>query len=311
MKRSAVLFGLGGFLLVAALMLKFYAYPRLAVVPLNQNTTSVSLGPGAHFFSVAKLAPATADLTSTRRVVGDVKASEEASKALGKDIAVWKTGVVTDDDGKAPPIAAYTERVAFERHTGEAVNCCGESYNGKPVKHSGLVYKLPFRSEKKTYQFWDSTLLKALPMSYRRTTEINGVTVYEYVQNITRTRSGTTEVPPSVLGLPGTGSVSATDWYSNVRTLWVEPETGVIIKGQEKQYNTIEAPGADPLVATDVTIAYDAPTVKHNTDTYGPKSNQLELVRVWLPLATGVLGLILLGAGLFLFLRSGGGRRAD
>ena len=310
MKRYTALLGLGGFLLVAALMLEFYAYPRLAVVPLNQNTTSVSVGPGAKYFSVAELAPTTGDLISTRRVVGDVKASEEASKALGKDIAVWKTGVVTDDDNKRPPISAYTERVAFERHTGESVNCCQESYNGKPVKHSGLVFKLPFQSEKKTYQFWDSTLLKALPMSYRRTTTINGVTVYEYVQNIPRTKSGTTEVPPSVLGLPGTGSVLATNWYSNVRTLWVEPETGVIVKGQEKQYNTIEAPGADPVVATDVTIAYDDATVKDNTDTYGPKSSQLKLMRIWLPVLAGGLGLVMIGVWLFLFLRNGNARRA-
>ncbi|MEP7090840.1 MAG: DUF3068 domain-containing protein, partial [Nocardioidaceae bacterium] len=278
----------------------------------NQKTTLVSDGPNAKFFSVATLSPATGDLSSTRRVVGDVSASKEASASMGRKIAVWKSGVATVENGadpSGPPITGDAERAAFDAHTGEAVSCCGESYDNKAVKHSGLVFKFPFDAQKKTYPFWDTTLLKALPAHYKRTTTLDGVKVYEYVQDIARTKSGTTDLPASVVGLPGSATVSGVNYYQNVRTLWVEPETGVIIKGQEQQSNTIEAPGATPLVATDVTIGYDTKTVKDNADTYGSKGAQLKLVRVWAPLVAGVLAVLLLIAWVLLQVRGGSGRR--
>ena len=74
-----------------ALLARFYAYDRLAVVPLDQDTVSVSEGPGATIFDIASQQEITVDLVSTRNVVGDVEASEEASDELGRDIAVWET----------------------------------------------------------------------------------------------------------------------------------------------------------------------------------------------------------------------------
>lgn len=35
-----VLVGVGCFLIVAALMVRFYAYPKLAVAPVNQNSVT-------------------------------------------------------------------------------------------------------------------------------------------------------------------------------------------------------------------------------------------------------------------------------
>ena len=53
-KSGIALVGLGAFLIVLAPLLAFYAYDKLAVVPLDQETTSISYGPGATIFSIAE-----------------------------------------------------------------------------------------------------------------------------------------------------------------------------------------------------------------------------------------------------------------
>ncbi len=98
-KLGFILTGVGVFFLALALLARFYAYDRLAVVPLDQDTVSVSEGPGATIFDIATQQEITVDLVSTRNVVGDVEASEEASDELGEDIAVWETLVYTDEPG--------------------------------------------------------------------------------------------------------------------------------------------------------------------------------------------------------------------
>ena len=83
------------------------------------------------------------------------------------------------------------------------------------------------------------------------------------------------------------------------RTLWVEPNTGVVIKRTEAQLLTLRYEGVDKLTTTQVTTGYDDATVKANADTYGSKGKQLALVHGTLPVASGVLGALLLLAGLF------------
>ena len=62
------------------------------------------------------------------------------------------------------------------RTTGEAVHCCGEAVDGVPTRHEGLSYKFPFGTEKKTYQFFDTTAKKAYPMTYKGSDQIQGLT---------------------------------------------------------------------------------------------------------------------------------------
>src|SRR4051794_38565871 len=161
-----VLFGLGAFLLVAALLLKFYAYPRVAVAPIDQNSVTKLQATGAEVFDTTTLKPITTDLAIQSRTVGDVKASEDK----GDNVRVWVNSTsIRSDDGVVR--SRSTERTAFDATTAEAVNCCGafdESTDGDrtPVKRSGLVFKWPFNTEKKDYKVWDGTLGKAVTAKY-------------------------------------------------------------------------------------------------------------------------------------------------
>ncbi|MEI2670585.1 MAG: porin PorA family protein [Marmoricola sp.] len=48
-KLGAVLVGLGVFLLTLGLLSKFYAYPRLAVAPANQNSVTLAFAKDATY----------------------------------------------------------------------------------------------------------------------------------------------------------------------------------------------------------------------------------------------------------------------
>lgn len=316
-KLGLILVGLGAFLLTVALLARFYAYGHLAVVPLDQDTTSVSEGPDATIFDIASQQEINVDLESVRTVVGDVEASEAASEELGRDVAVWETAVVNDEDPAGvgpdnPPRSASHDRVAFDRHTGETVQCCGTYTStsaddrGAEIKDTtsfeGLYFKFPFQTEQKTYQFWDGSVGEAPDIEFQKVETIEGLKVYRFVQQIPPTTVATINAPASIFGIDEEGDVALDRVYSNTRTLWIEPETGVIIRGQEEQHTVAEYQGDEVATLTDVVIGYNPDTISENVDTYSALSTQLKAIRIWVPVIGGVLGLLLLAIGAFLLL---------
>src|SRR5699024_7985150 len=85
----AIIMCVGAFILTMGLLFRFYAYPKLAVVPLDQNTTQIVQDPDATFFDADNVKPGEGELTTTARIIGDPEASEAASEEVGKDVAVW------------------------------------------------------------------------------------------------------------------------------------------------------------------------------------------------------------------------------
>jgi hypothetical protein len=77
-KTSVVLIALGAFLIVLAPMVRWYAYPRVAVAPAAQKSVTTLVGPDATIFDIATLKEITTDLTTTVRTVGDTKAADKA-----------------------------------------------------------------------------------------------------------------------------------------------------------------------------------------------------------------------------------------
>lgn len=323
-KTGLSLVGVGVFLVVLALLMKFYAYGRLAVVPFDQKTTTHSIGKNATIFDIATQGEVTTDLESTQNVVGDPKASQKATDKEGKKVAVWETLVYTTKAGAVtdkthPPLSAQHDRVAFDANTAQAINCCGQYTSSTsdidtaaetrdfttPI--TGLYYKFPFNAQKQTYKFWDGELKKSTDAVYKDTETIQGLTVYRYEQVIPATKVDTITAPASFFGIKKAGDVTIDKIYGNTRTLWVEPETGVIIRGQEQQHVVGDYQGQEVATLTDVTIGYDNPTITDNVDTYKSKATMLKAVRVWVPLFGTIIGVLLILGGVFLLLR----RRSD
>jgi hypothetical protein len=297
---GVVLVGIGAFLLTLAVLSRFYVYDQLAVAPMDQDSTSTLNGPDATVFDIATMTEITTDLTTTANTIGDIEASEDAD---GNTVVWVNTSSTKDADGIVR--SRSIDRVAFDAHTGEAVNCCGEYYSSvegeeEPVEHEGLVFKFPFGTEKTTYDWWDSSLLDTVPIEFEEVEEVEGVETYRFSHTIVPTQVGTIDLPAELLGEEGDETLTGDRMYSNVRTLWVEPRTGVVIKRQEQQNNTIAYNGVDQITTTEVTTAYTDEDVKANADEYGGKSTQLNLVQNIVPLVGLVVGLALLVGGLLL-----------
>jgi hypothetical protein len=294
-----VLVFVGLFLLFFGLFERFYAYPRLKKAPLDQYSSPVATGTGTYFNrSPDKLAEVTgAQLMNKRIVRGDVAAGTD-------EVAVWDSFNSTIDTADQGVITATQERIALDRVTAQSVQCCGEN-----PRHQGLTLKFPFDTQKATYQFWDGPAQRALPAAFTRTETLNGVDVYRFEQRIGPLDVGDQEIPGTLAGDPDTPSVQTNIVYTNLKTLWVEPTTGIIVKAQQDATQVLETPGGEQvLTLLDAVLTYDEATVEQNADDAASGANRLRLLGTILPIAALLLGLISVAAGLVL-LRSPEGRR--
>lgn len=311
MRRAAgyLLLFFGVFVLLFGVLAKFYMYPRLAKAPLDQYSTTVSEAPGATYLNIGELKVEKDTLLRARRVVrGDVNA---AKKAGADDTAVYDVFVAIEtDDGKL--VSSITDRVAFDRRTSVAKNCCAENVNGDAsVKHEGIEYKFPFDTKKKSYQYFDTSLLKASEMKYDGTEKIEGLTVYRFVQRIEPTEIAKLNVPGTLVGktLP---NITVGRFYSNVRTVWVEPKTGVIVKGREQQLSTLRDGATDLLEITKTDLVFTHETIKQQAARAKDGRQSLVMIGSIAPLAGPLLGLILAVLGMLLLSgRPAAGKHAE
>lgn len=302
---------LGAFLISLAALSKFYMYDRLAVVPFNQVSTSTSAtapGDDAEYLDVeAGLEVVTGPLRSVRVTTGDVELSKEAARDTGKDVAVWNTYSCTDTpdfdcSSGQTPLSATKDLVAFERHSAETVSwdlATSESSDEKFTDpFEGLYFKFPFKTQKKAYDFWDGTLKQAMPAQFEGEEKIDGLKVYKFVQVIEPVKSGTITVPGALVG-EDEASITADRIYSNVRTLYIEPVTGTIIRGGESQDSYLEVDGERRLTTTKATLNYTDEYVAENVKEFSGKARLLNAVDSTIPIVGTLVGVLLLGFGFF------------
>jgi Porin PorA len=248
-------------------------------------------------------------LTATRTVHGDAPAGNS-------DTAVWDVFLqVTAGEDKL--LSATTDRVAFDRRTQQAVHCCGENVNGdKLAHHQGIEYKFPFGAKKQTYNYFDTTLRRATLMEFQGEEKVAGIDVYRYVQRIDPTKIAELDVPGRLFSR-AEPAVPSDRIYSNTRTVWVEPASGVIVKGQEEQYSTVRAQqGSGEMVVTDATLVFTDETVDEQADKASEVRTSIAVLTVVGPLASALLGVVLLVIGAVLLRRpeepgAGGKHRAE
>lgn len=308
----AIIMGVGAFILTMGLLFRFYAYPKLAVVPNDQNTTQIAQDPNAKFFDADNVRPAEGELTTTARIIGDPQAAEAASEESGRDLAVWNSGQISDNNGDNIPMDGSTEVYVFDRHTGEAVNCCGESKNGEEVKRDGLLVKFPFDTQKDgSYSWWDSTVGKSFPVQFEGEEDLQGMNVYKFTQEVPETKYATRELPGNLFGgSDSSGAVNADRYYSNKRTFWVDPVTGVVIDRVEEQNQEFRHNGKS-LTALETTSKFTKETVDKNVEDYKSKSSLLDMVHSTFPIVFAILGVLLLLTGLLLSVLIGRRSRLD
>jgi Porin PorA len=290
---GALLIGLGVFLVFAAPLARYYLAPSIVRIPIDQESSSESEATGATY-----LERATASLKfnqtirATREVRGDVKDGTE-------DRAVWDVYLTVTNADTGALIDASTDRVALDRRSGEAVRCCEETVDGEPVEHEGLTYTFPFGTEKKSYDYFDNSIGETRPMRYLGTAEIRGLEVYRFRQVVEETVVDSLDVPGSLVGQPNTPTVKADVVYSTTRTVWVEPASGVIVRGQQQQKQTLRAEGSpQDTVVLDALFRFTDETVDGGLESAREARSSIMLLTVVGPITSLILGVVLILIGL-------------
>jgi hypothetical protein len=309
-----VFVGLGVALIGLAIALPSYAYPRIAKAPDNPEQFIEAKGSGITVLLAQSVSDGgirvlqNQDVTVTRNVLGEIR--PDATKAEGDNKfyrLAFRTEVANQPNGL---LTAYVEGGSFNGDTGMANNCCGDYLSvdptdpvGEPIRHEGLLFKFPFDTQKKSYEFWDVNVKKAFTAKFDGTEELMGLETYRFVQPITDVLIGQREVPGSLMQLPEESSVRADRLYSTTRTLWIEPNSGAIIKGSEKVNQRLVYNGKQsPIIQG--TISYTDKTVQANVDKYASAARGLWFVKDAGPLLFWILGPILILVGLALILIS-------
>lgn len=300
---SPVLIGVGTFLIVAGVLVKLYAVPTLAVVPTNYDSITNLEAQDATIFNSDPdvLAPETVDLEiSSRTVAGDYPEAPDG-------VVVWANNVTTTPVGWDQPFQQSRELTPFDEETGaasdygvgfeEVENDEGE-IEQVDVTREGQVYKFPFDTQKKDYLQWDSELGEATTATYEGEEELEGTTVYKFVQTIEPTVIDTVDIPGSVFDVDES-SVQAEMIYEMTRTLYVEPTTGAPLNRVEERNQVLSYDGIE-VPAFVGTVQYTKDSQGESLDKVQTRATLLKLAHWVIPIGLVLLGLLSIGGGVLL-----------
>jgi hypothetical protein len=239
-----------------------------------------------------------------QRVEGD-----PSSPDAGDDVAVWNFGsTMVDEDGDL--LNAYTYRVCLDRREAVAVECDSDHVDYDDDRSvEGLTLTFPFGTEQRDYDVFNPTTGRAFPAEFQGVEELDGLEVYKFVQTVPETVIRETDVPGGLVG-SDQPTAAAEVVYSNERTMWIEPRSGVQVTASEKPNTVLRGPdGEDAAIVLAGTFAGDEETIAAGVERAEETAGKINLVKNVLPLALLVLGVLVVALGLFLTVRAN--RRVD
>jgi hypothetical protein len=304
-----VLLGLGAFMLAGALSVRLFLEPALVKLPLDQTASPTAQGTDVDFFSIGEQEQLEGlEATVRQQVQGD-----PTSDAAGDDVAVWNFGsTITSEDGTL--LNAGTYRVCIDRREAVAVDCAVDHVDyDDDVAVEGLTLTFPFGTEQKDYDVFNTTTRQAWPATFEGVEELEGLEVYRFQVSIPETVVRELDVPASFAGADDEGTVTAEVVYSNERTIWVEPTSGVIVTSKESPNTVLRGPegtmGATILAGD---FAGSEQTISDGVARAEDIRGRISMDTTVLPLILAGIGLalVLLGA-LLLARRSRGGAHRD
>jgi hypothetical protein len=255
--RLAVLVGV--LLLVAAPLLRFWVSPALAQsprTPAGGSATYAESGTLATLFDLesATSAPRPVALKRTTTTTGDPAATTTA-EADGLNVSVTNSvqSTVTVDGRE---LAQLSFRQAADRHSQALVDCCGAAVNGLAVDMagSGSPLRLPWFTPPTSYPYFDPTLVRSVEMAYLGSDRIQDQPVDKFQQSTPATALGSVQVPGRLIGSEQP-TVRLSRVHSVIRTLWVDPTTGIILRSAERVRETLrDSAGKDVVVLIAMTL---------------------------------------------------------
>lgn len=319
---ACILVGLGAFLLVVAILIPTFTVGKLAKTPLDLEVTTVAEGTGSVLNAQALLAGNAEVDTNVPIVAQRYVTTEEPSDSSDVTIQAGQTVRRTDKQGDTGLLSATVDKVTLDRKDSMPTNDPVGTVQTEPnkpaqeVPRDGLQYKFPIGTEQKSYPYFDLNARATQDIDFVEETEINGLKVYHFNQTVEPTDlskvvdspSNKLQLPAQAWGVPGGElPITMTRWYTNVRDLWVEPETGVIVKGQEQIHQYYARNKAKPEVdVLKVELPFNEETIEFQAQQARDNMDKLSTYARTLPIVAAILGVIALIAGLVLGLRGRG-----
>ena len=294
-----VLAGLGTCLIVFAVLVASWVTGQVIKFPLNEYATVTLTDPNATYFSAAKLTELTGvNMEATYTIKGNAAAGSSST-------AVWNQFIYVYDQTNKQPVQSMTRTFAFNRHTAQLVNCCGANVNGSSsVQQHGYVgIVLPIGTKKQTYDVFDTNVGKAVPFTYAGIGDVSGTQAYMFTENLAPTQNGTQTVPGSLVN-QAAASVTLPQYYQTQTTYWIDPVTGALLNVTQNEKLTLRNnDGSTALVLFNANLAATQNSIDGLVAIDNSQVSKASLVGTLLPLATGIVGLLLLIIGIVLLRR--------
>jgi len=285
---------------VFTVLMPTWVSSRVLKFPLNEYASVTLTDSNASYFSPTKLTELTGvNMEATYTIKGNAAAGSSST-------AVWNQFIYVYDQTNKLPFQTMTRTFAFDRRTAQLVNCCGANVNGdSSVEQRGYVgYVLPIGTKKQTYDVFDTNLNKPVPFTYAGLGAAGGTEAYRFVENVPATQNGTQTVPGSLVG-QSAASVTLPQYYETHVTYWIDPVTGALLNVTQNEKVTLrDASGAQALLLFSANLAATQDSVDRLVALDNSELSKASFVSTLLPLVTGIVGVILLVAGILMARRT-------
>ncbi|MBB1045695.1 DUF3068 domain-containing protein, partial [Dietzia sp. DQ11-44] len=271
----------------------------------------------------------------------------------------------TGSDGVEGLVNASIDRVTVDRVTAEPIDEAvstlqlvatgAEDSAPTGFVRNGLQYKFPFDTEQRDYDYFDASTFTTNPISFVGETTVGGIDAYEFRQELgpidmwssirdhfASITDGYDPAVEAVLASYRREGMTAGQWglegdperevdmrryYTNTRTVYVNPETGQVINGNENIYQFfaedqdeaeaffndaagMEEEKAEPTrTAVRFESGWNEETKEITQSAAQETADTLNTFGRILPAVLGVLGVLALLGGILLGARSGAGGR--
>ncbi|GAA3162052.1 DUF3068 domain-containing protein [Blastococcus jejuensis] len=302
---SFVLLGLGAFALVAALAVRLVLAPSLVKLPLDQSAYPEADGTGITMFDFGTMS----EVDGVTGTVYQTVEGQPGHPDADDDTAVWNFGsVIEDDEGTILNEGSY--RACIDRGTAESAPDCSAAFVDKypEARIEGLTLTFPFHTEQRDYELFNLSAAASFTAEFVAVEEIDGLEVYRFEQTIPETVVREEEIPGAMAGEPDETSVAGEFVYSNVRTLWVEPTSGVIVTAEERPVTVLRGPAGNTGVTwLSGTFTATAETTREGVERAEDTRSQIVLIETTVPLSLAGLGVLLVIGGVLVGRRAGAG----
>lgn len=337
MKPTGIILAILGVLaLIGAILVPTVVVPAAAVGVVDSTDSTTYTTADVKYLVQAKLteavatknpdaAYATAELNSTRVTT----AVTDNADAQSQGLSVFNTQTVNKDastDAVFEPSPGETDVFAFNPTNSELSTCCGANLDGNSdVTFSGVMpLKFPFNTAQADVQLFNTALQKPVTATFAGTTEQYGMELYKFTQSIPATQvpgKAFLEVPmglaklavgvfapalaPELDTMPQDQPVGLYSFVAEENEFLVEPTTGQIVDGKSNSTTTVRLDGGteDVMLISDIKGA--SANVEAGAADIKSSADLVKTGKSTVPVILGILGVILLGLGIFLFMKGG------